>query len=224
MAGIFERMAMITKANVNELLSRFEDPEKMVDQAILDALKEYASVKEAALPVLANETTAKKELARLNEEADKWHRIAASALKAGNEDDARKALSNENKFRTEADAQARTVEAAIAAAEKLREKLALMEQEINDMKRKAAQIKATAATAKATRAAAQVAAKSTERGGFEAFSRMEEKANQELAKAQALESLNAGQTAGDDADLEAKYGKEAKTDDALEALRKELGL
>lgn len=99
MAGIFERMATIVKANVNDLIDKFEDPAKIVDQTIADAKVEYAKIKKESLSVLANENMAKKELDRLNAEADKWHGIAASALKAGNEEDARKALEKENELR-----------------------------------------------------------------------------------------------------------------------------
>lgn len=225
MAGLFERMSMIVRSNVNQLLDQFEDPEKMVEQTILDATEEYAQVKKQSLTVLANENQAKKRLDDILEDAEKWHNIAIRALKAGEEQDARKALEKENEFRAQAEAQEKTYAAAKAAANKIREKLKLMEDELNDMKNKSAQIKATAATAKATRAAAEISQKGVNRGGFEAFARMEEKANRQLAEAEALESLNAG--ADQEAeDLEKKYagGGTASADDALAKLKAELGM
>lgn len=226
MAGIFERMGTIVRANVNELIDRFEDPAKVVDQTIADAKVEYAKIKKESLSVLANENMTKKELDRLTAEADKWHEIAASALKAGNEDDARKALEKETEFRNSAVKQEGIYESARAAADKLRGKLQEMETEIKDMESKAAQIKAMAVTAKATKAAAKVADKSIDRGAFDAFARMEEKAEKELAEAEVLESLNKDTVAEEEKALEEKYasGGVQETDEALEKLKKELGL
>ena len=48
MAGIFDRIGMIVKSNLNELLDKFEDPEKIIDQTIIDAVQEYGSMKKAA--------------------------------------------------------------------------------------------------------------------------------------------------------------------------------
>ncbi|MGN0658004.1 MAG: PspA/IM30 family protein [Emergencia sp.] len=226
MAGIFERMGTIVRANVNELIDRFEDPAKVVDQTIADAKVEYAKIKKESLSVLANENMTKKELDRLTAEAGKWHEIAASALKAGNEDDARKALEKETEFRNSAVKQEGIYESARAAADKLRGKLQEMETEIKDMESKAAQIKAMAVTAKATKAAAKVADKSIDRGAFDAFARMEEKAEKELAEAEVLESLNKDTVAEEEKALEEKYasGGVQETDEALEKLKKELGL
>lgn len=225
MAGIFERMTMIVKANVNDLLSNFEDPEKMVDQAILDATEEYGKIKQASLDTLANENRTKKELDRLNAEVSKWHNIAISALKSGNEEDARKALAQENDYKSRAVTQQTVYESAKAAADKLRQKLHDMEDEINEMKAKANQIKAVSATAKATNAANRISQKGTGRGGFDAFARVEEKANQELARAEAMESLDAGTDQETD-DLEKKYagGGQASIEDSLAALKAELGM
>lgn len=226
MAGIFERIAMITKANVNELLSQFEDPEKMVDQAILDATEEYGKIKKQSLSVFANEVQAKKQLDAYGAEAEKWHSIAVKALQAGEEGDARKALEKEGEQRSLQTAQEATYAAAKAAADKLREKLSEMEQEINEMKNKAAQIKANAVTAKAAKAASQISQKGIKRGGFDAFARMEEKVNRELAEAEALESMNSSSADREAEDLEKKYssGSSASADAALEKLKKELGL
>ncbi len=226
MAGIFERMATIAKANINELLDRFEDPEKIVDQTIADAKVEYAKVKKESLSVLANESVAKKELERLNAEADKWHGIAASALKAGNEGDARKALEKENDYRTRAAKQQEIYGSAKAASDKLRAKLREMEEEIKEMENKASQIKAMAVTAKATKAAAQMTDKAVDRSAFDAFARMEEKAGKQLAEAEALENLNRNVDAEEEKDLETKYaaGGSVAIDDALAKLKEELGM
>lgn len=96
MAGIFDRIGMIVKSNLNELLDKFEDPEKIIDQTIIDAVQEYGNMKKTALDVLANETLTKKQLDELKKEAETWHSIAVKALTAGNEADAKKALEKEN--------------------------------------------------------------------------------------------------------------------------------
>ena len=75
MAGIFDRIGMIVKSNLNELLDKFEDPEKIIDQTIIDAVQEYGNMKKTALDVLANETLTKKQLDELKKEAETWHSI-----------------------------------------------------------------------------------------------------------------------------------------------------
>ncbi len=226
MPGIFERAKTIIKSNANELMSKFEDPEKMINQTILDATKEYAKAKEQAATTLANEKTAKKKLDDSIAEADKWHGIAQKALKAGNEDDARSALANEQTARARAESQQASYEATKQAADTVRAKLVEMENEINQMKDKAEEIKAVSAAAKATQAANQVKDIKFSGNTVDTFNRMEEKANQQLARAQAMEDLNVDPAADAKKELEDKYSGSGSSnvDDALAALKKEMGL
>ncbi len=225
MAGIFERATTIIKSNVNELLEKFEDPEKMIDQTIIDATNEYAKAKEQALTTLASEKTELKKYQDYLEEADKWHSIAAKALKSGNEDDARSALSNEQSARSKAEAQKVSYEATKEAADTVRAKMDEMADQINQMKDKADQIKATSAAAKATEAATKVKDMKIDDSAFSTFSRMEEKAQKELAKAQAREEMSENHIEKSNKDLEVKYGGGGvSVDDALESLKAELGM
>ncbi len=225
MASILERTRTIIKSNVNELLEKFEDPEKMINQTIIDATNEYAKAKEQALTTLANEKTAKQKLDNYLAEADKWHGIAAKALQAGNEDDAKSALENEQSARSKAAAQQTSYEATKQAADTVRAKMSEMEDQINQMKDKADEIKAVSAAAKATKAASTVNQMSIDDSAFTTFARMEEKAHKELAKAQAMDELNTDHISDAKKDLEAKYGGDAKSvDAALADLKKELGM
>ena len=119
MAGIFDRIGTIVKANINELIDKFEDPEKLIDQTIIDAVQEYGTMKKASLDVLANETLTKKQLDELKKEAETWHSISVKALTAGNEADAKKALEKENDCQTHAASQESAYLAAKQAAEAL---------------------------------------------------------------------------------------------------------
>ncbi len=225
MPGIFERASMIIKSNVNELLDKFEDPEKMIDQTIIDATNEYAKAKEQALNTLASEKTEKKKYEQDLEEAEKWHNIAAKALKSGNEDDAKAALTNEQNARSKAEAQKVSYEATKEAADTCRAKMDEMETQINQMKDKADEIKAVSAAAKATNAAAKVKDMKIDDSAFSTFSRMEEKAHKELAKAQARDEMNTDHIGKAKQDLEDKYGGgSVSVDDALADLKKELGM
>lgn len=226
MAGIFDRIGTIVKANINELIDKFEDPEKLIDQTIIDAVQEYGTMKKASLDVLANETLTKKQFDELKKEAETWHSIAVKALTAGNEADAKKALEKENDCQMRAASQESAYLAAKQAADTVRGKLRQMEDEINDMKQKAAQIKAKAVTAKVTKKATELSSRETDRGAFDAFARMEEKADRELARAQAAEALSTSQSDAEEEELMKKYASSSSSDAdlALEKLKAELGL
>ena len=87
--GILDRFTSIVKANINELLDKAEDPEKMVDQYLREMTESLAEVREATAGVMAEEKRCKKLLDENREETEKYEELARKALAAGNEADAR---------------------------------------------------------------------------------------------------------------------------------------
>ena len=92
MAGIFERIGDIIKANINDMIDKAEDPEKMVKQIIIDMEAQVEEATRALGQAMASEKQAKKQLdVALASSAD-WEQKAKVALQAGNQDLARRAL------------------------------------------------------------------------------------------------------------------------------------
>lgn len=79
-------------ANVNALLDKSEDPAKMIDQTILSLRKDLAEVKKETAAVMADEKNAKRKITKCEEQIADYKAAAESALRAGNEDDARTLL------------------------------------------------------------------------------------------------------------------------------------
>ena len=87
--GILDRFTSIVKANINELLDKAEDPEKMVDQYLREMTESLAEVREATAGVMAEEKRCKKLVDENLAEMEKYEELARKALAAGNEADAR---------------------------------------------------------------------------------------------------------------------------------------
>jgi len=87
--GILDRFTSIVKANINELLDKAEDPQKMVDQYLREMTESLAEVREATAGVMAEERRCKKLVDENNAEMEKYEELARKALVAGNEADAR---------------------------------------------------------------------------------------------------------------------------------------
>ena len=87
--GILDRFTSIVKANINELLDKAEDPEKMVDQYLREMTESLAEVREATAGVMAEEKRCKKLPDENRGETEKHEELARKALAAGNEADAR---------------------------------------------------------------------------------------------------------------------------------------
>ena len=90
--GILTRFKDIMASNVNALLDKAEDPEKMVDQYLRNLENDYAEVKAETASVMAEAKTAQRKVDECNTEIKKMEEYAVKAINAGNDDDARQFL------------------------------------------------------------------------------------------------------------------------------------
>jgi len=96
--SIFARVSDIFKANVNDMLDRMEDPEKMVKQMIIEMEEALVKATSALAKAMANERNLRKQQENAVLQAKQWEDKAAMALKAGNADLAKQALSKKIVF------------------------------------------------------------------------------------------------------------------------------
>lgn len=225
--GILTRFKDIMSANINALLDKCEDPEKMIDQYMRNLESDLGKVKAETASVMAEETRAKRELDECTEQVNKMQSYAEKALTAGNEADARKFLEKKQQLVSTQTALQQSYEAAAANAAKMRQMHDKLVNDISDLRARKETIKAKVAVAKAQERVNQVG--SSLRGvsnNMSAFDRMEEKANKMLDTANAMAQLNESANTNVD-DLARKYDLDdvagtSDIDDELAALKAKL--
>lgn len=218
---VFGRIKDIVSANIDELLSKAEDPQRMADQMVRkyeDAIKDLLG---STASVMASAREAKTKLDACDGEIKKYAEYAERALGDGNEEKAREAITlkqEQEDLRPTLEHSYVTVkEQADKAQEDYRKLCAGLEK----TKARAEAMKNTVRTAKVKNKAGEVQTKSSNAadGIVSQFNRMEEKANRMLREAEAKEELmGRGSTA---ADLDALYGSQSKSrvEEELEAMK-----
>src|SRR5689334_15444665 len=91
--GLFQRISDIITATLNEMTESFEDPEKMLRQAIREMEQSIGEATQETAKVLANEKRMAKELGNNEQQVREWQRKAEQAVAGGDDNLARKALS-----------------------------------------------------------------------------------------------------------------------------------
>ena len=90
--GLLERVSTLIRANLNDMIDRAEDPEKLIKQVILDMDNQYLQVKTQVAVSIADQHMLEKKL-RENEDAGRdWMRKAELAVEKQHDDLARAAL------------------------------------------------------------------------------------------------------------------------------------
>ncbi len=222
--GIFSRLSTLLKANINDLISRSEDPEKILNQLIIDMREQLIEAKKQVAVSIADEKRLKKQLDNELNLAREWEKKAMMAIRAGRDDLAKEALNRKgehDQLATEFQAQ---WEAQKAAADKLRDALRRLNSKIEEAKRKKNLLIARKKRAEAQKTIQATLSNIGDTNAFDAFNRMEEKIGRMEAEAEAEAEL-AEEMTGDDlgdkfADLEASAG----ADDALAALKAKMGM
>jgi phage shock protein A len=226
--GILTRFKDIMSANINSLLDKAEDPEKMIDQYLRNLESDLGSVKAETAAVMAEEKSAKRKLDECTEEIAKMADYAKKAVAAGNDDEARQFLTKKSELTEKVDALQKQYDICTANAAKMREMHDKLEEDIKTLKGKRDTLKTKVKVAETQKKMSQLGSGLESAGNnMAAFDRMEEKVNKMLDEADAMDELNKTESKESFAELEKKYdGKKAAQaiDDELAALKSELGM
>lgn len=190
--GIFKRISDIISANLNDLTEQFEDPEKMLRQAVREMEKSIGEVTGQTAKAMAHEKTLARELARNRAQQEKWQERAIKAVEAGDDSLARKALARKNEHQ-------RVVEALEDEAETARLACRVLQRQLAAMRAKHAEAKRNLATLAARKRAADFRKKmdsqaaglqsEVDDAAFAKFDRLKSKVEQAEAEAEAVAEL-----------------------------------
>lgn len=225
--GILQRFKDIMSSNINAMLDKAEDPEKMIDQCIRNLNSDLGKVKSETAAVMAEDQRAKRELDECNAEIDKMQKYAIKALEANNEADAKRFLEKKAQLTAKQADLIRISETASKNAANMKAMHDKLVNDLNELESRRDAIKGKLAAAKTQeRINKMTSGVSGANNSMSAFERYEEKANAAIDKANAMAELN--KPADSIEDLEAKYASSSSVsgssvDDELAALKASLG-
>ncbi len=223
--GILQRFKDIMSSNINALLDKAEDPEKMIDQCVRNLNSDLGKVKSETATVMAEQQRAKRELDECTADMEKMQAYAVKALEANNEADARKFLERKAQLANQQAELAKTYEVAQKNAANMKSMHDKLVHDIEELESRRSAIKGKLAAAKTQEHINQMTSSfDGANNSMSAFERYENMANAALDKANAMAELN--KPADSIADLEAKYASSpvnAAVEDELAALKASLG-
>ena len=224
--GVLARFTDIVSANINALLDKAEDPEKMIDEYLRKATEDLADVKKETAGITAEESRTKRMLDDNLAEVAKYLDLAQKAIASGNDGDARVFLSKKQELESIGAGLQTAYGAAHQNAVKMRELHDKLVNDINSLNARRQVVKAKVAVAKTQEKVNRIGASADKmQGSLGAFEKMEAKADRMLDEANAMGELDSAPTdaAGD---LEAKYrdaAVNASVEDELAALKSKMG-
>ena len=214
--ALLERVSTLVRANLNDLIDKAEDPEKMLKQVILDMENQLLQVKTQVALALADQHLLEKKQTEHEEKAAEWMRRAEKSVDKKQEDLARAALERSMTFREMGESFAEQVTDQRAQVENLKTALRKLEQKLSEAKAKCdllvAQHRRSRALGKASEA--QMALRDDAKSST--FDRMKHK----VARSEAVSQAKAEIAGTDDVeDRFAAIDREEKIDQLLAELK-----
>ena len=134
--GLLERVSTLIRANLNDMIDRAEDPEKLIKQVILDMENQYLQVKTQVAVSIADQHILEKKLAEHQDLAKDWMHKAEIAVDKGQDDLARSALDRHQTAQRLSQSFQEQVSDQRAQVETLKSALFKLEQKLDEAKSK----------------------------------------------------------------------------------------
>jgi phage shock protein A len=215
--GLFDRISRVLRSNINATVSAAEDPEKILEQTVVDMQEDLVKLRQAVAGAIASQKRLEQQYNQAQTQSDEWYRRAQLALQKGDETLAREALARKQTFTTTATNLKQQLDQSSSQVETMRKGMMGLESKIAEAKTKKDMLKARARAAKASEQITQAMGQIDTASAMSTFDRMEEKVLELEARSAAVSEL-AGDTladkfaaleAGSDVDLELAQLKEA---------------
>ena len=173
--GIFQKLSMLIRSNLNDLIARAENPEKMLNQVIDDMRNQLAKARQEVAVAIADAAKLKKQADDEQKQAQDWEQRAMLAVRQGRDDLARQALLRHQEHAQRAAALYETWQRHQEDTERLRDALRQLNEKIQEAQRKKNLLIARQKRAEAQRRIHETMSGLSDRSAFEAFDRMAEK-------------------------------------------------
>jgi phage shock protein A len=217
--GMLDRVSTILRANINDMLDRAEDPEKMIKQLLQDMENQLIQVKTQVAASIADEQRLKERWQQNQQQADEWQHKAELAVQKGADDLAKEALSRRNAYQETANGFKQQYEDQAQQVEQLKDALDRLESKMQEARTKKDLLIARSRRAAAERQIHDTMARVDTTGVTGGFERMEEKVRTQEARAKATAELD-----HDSVDERFKQLEQSdKLDSQLEELKSKLG-
>jgi len=217
--GLIDRILRIIRATINNLISQAEDPEKILEQSVMDMQEDLLHMRQAVAQAIATQKRTERQFSQAQSQAQEWYQRAQLALQKGDENLARQALTRRKSYHDTANAMEIHLQQQTELVNRMKQDMRLLEGKIAEAKTKKDLYIARARSAQATQKMNEMLGNINTRGASNAFERMEEKVLQLEAQAEAVGELNSSQ-------LENKFAALQGTDEIeneLAALRTQIG-
>ena len=216
--GLFDRLSRVVRANINDLVSKAEDPEKVLEQTITDMGEDLIQLKQAFGQTLGTQKRTEAQYKQALSEANKWEQRAKLALSKGDETLAREALVRKKAQMETATTLKEQLDQQKGQIETMKRNLAALESKISEAKTKKNMLIARAKAAKANEALQQTMSGLNTSGSMAAFERMENKVMDMEARSEAVADIGGASLENQFAQLESGSGVE----DELAMLKAEI--
>lgn len=222
--SIFQKLSTLFRSNINDLIARAEDPEKMLNQIILDMRDQLARAKREVAGAIADERKLRVQVEDEAKQSRDWEKRAVLAVQEGRDDLAKQALLRQSEHGERTNSLRQTWQAQANETEKLKTSLRQLNEKIEEAKRKRNLLIAKQKRSQAQKRIHETMSGLSDNSAFDAFNRMAERIEAEemrtLAAAEVSESLS-----GDTLEKEfARLESGGEAEERLLALKREMGL
>ncbi|MEM7592422.1 MAG: PspA/IM30 family protein [Cyanobacteria bacterium P01_A01_bin.83] len=216
--GLFDRLSRVVRANINDLVSKAEDPEKVLEQAVIDMQEDLVQLRQAVARSIATQKRTEQQYNKNKGEEATWQQRAQLALKKGDENLAREALVRKKSYSDTANSLKTQLDQQTNQVATLKRNLIALESKISEAKTKKDMLRARANAAKANKQLQDSMNNIGTSSAMGAFERMEDKVMQLEAESDTAAELGGTGIEEQFAALEAGTG----VDDELAAMKAQL--
>ncbi|WND03358.1 phage shock protein PspA [Temperatibacter marinus] len=214
--GIFSRLSDIINSNINAILDRAEDPDKIIRMVIQEMEDTLVEVRSSAARAIADQKDIERKLVRIEEASSEWETKAELAISKGREDLAKGALMEKNKLTEMADHLKGEIAHIQEALTRHEEDVVKLDKKLREARAKKASLKTRTKTAQNTVKLKRNIYDTRIDDAFERFDKVERRLDRIEGEAEAMEMGREGKSLEQEfADLETTDEVEAE----LEALK-----
>ena len=188
--GIFDRLGRVIRSNVNDIIDKSEDPEKVLEQSIRDMGDDLVKMRQAVAQAIASQKRTEQQYKKNTTDANTWQQRAQLALSKGEEGLAREALVKKNTYSETAVTLKNQLDGQVQQIDSLRRNLTALESKISEAKTKKDMLKARLSAAKANEQLQSTISNINNNSAMSAFERMEDKVLQMEAVSDSIGTLS----------------------------------